>query len=142
MSKTPIIIVSGEPNSIFLEIFFKILKKNNFKKPIILIVSLDLFKKQMKKFNFNFKINLLNKKITAIDKIKKKEINIINIDFKFKNDSPKIIIGLLAFMICLEISLFPSKISFNNWVCPFKLSYGYVRSPKSLSEIILVLLFK
>jgi 4-hydroxythreonine-4-phosphate dehydrogenase len=86
----PIIITAGEPNSIFLEIFFKTLQKNNFKKPIILIVSLDLFKKQMKKFNFNFKINLLNKKITVIDKIKKKEINIINIDFKFKKIFNKI----------------------------------------------------
>ena len=28
MNYSPIVIVAGEPNSIFLEIFFKILKKN------------------------------------------------------------------------------------------------------------------
>ena len=42
MSFKPILIVSGEPNSVFLEIFFKSLKSNNFKKPIILIASLKL----------------------------------------------------------------------------------------------------
>ena len=74
MNYNPIIITAGEPNSIFLEIFFKTLQKNNFKKPIILIVSLDLFEKQMKKFNFNFKINLLNKKRIELEKIKKKRL--------------------------------------------------------------------
>ena len=36
MRNKVILIVGGEPNSIFLEIFFKALIKNNFKKPIIL----------------------------------------------------------------------------------------------------------
>jgi 4-hydroxythreonine-4-phosphate dehydrogenase len=39
MNYKPIILVSGEPNSIFLEIFFKILKKYNIKNPLILISS-------------------------------------------------------------------------------------------------------
>ena len=39
MKYKPILIVAGEPNSIFLEIFFKAIKNNNFKKPIVLIVS-------------------------------------------------------------------------------------------------------
>ena len=39
MNYSPILIVSGEPNSIFLEIFFKILKKNKFRSPFILISS-------------------------------------------------------------------------------------------------------
>ncbi len=59
MNFKPILIVAGEPNSIFLEIFFKSLKKNNFKKPIILIASLKLLKLQMKKLNYKKKINLL-----------------------------------------------------------------------------------
>ena len=37
MKNKPIIIVNGEPNSIFLEIFFKSLKKKNYNSPIILI---------------------------------------------------------------------------------------------------------
>ena len=35
MKNEPIIIVAGEPYSIFLEIFFKSVKRNIFKKPII-----------------------------------------------------------------------------------------------------------
>ena len=57
MSYKPIIIVNGEPNSIFFEIFFKALKKK-YKSPIILIASLNLLKKQMKYFNFKKKINI------------------------------------------------------------------------------------
>jgi len=40
MNSKPIIIVSGEPNSIFLEIFFKSIKKNNKIKYIYLSVPL------------------------------------------------------------------------------------------------------
>ena len=35
MNYKPIVIVAGEPNSIFLEIFFKTLKNNKFTKPIV-----------------------------------------------------------------------------------------------------------
>ena len=34
MQYKPILIVSGEPNSIFFEIFFKTLKKKNLQKPL------------------------------------------------------------------------------------------------------------
>ena len=64
MKIKPIIIVAGEPYSIFLEIFFKVFKSKFYKKykqPIILIGSKNLVKMQMKKMNFNFKINLLEK---------------------------------------------------------------------------------
>jgi len=56
MNYKPIILVGGEPYSIFLEIFFKSIKKQKFKNPIILISSKDLIIAQMKKLNFNFKI--------------------------------------------------------------------------------------
>ena len=56
---SPILIVSGEPNSIFLEIFFKIISKNKFKSPIILISSKKLLDLQMKNLKFKRKINLL-----------------------------------------------------------------------------------
>ena len=62
MSIKPILVVLGEPNSVFLELFFKTRKLATFKKPIILIGSKKLLIKQMKHFNFNFKINLLDKK--------------------------------------------------------------------------------
>ena len=56
MNRQPIIIAAGEPNSIFLEIFFKSLKLNTYKSPIIIIVSKRLLKEQMRKLGFNIKI--------------------------------------------------------------------------------------
>ena len=60
MNYSPIIIVAGEPNSIFLEIFFKVLKKNKILSPIILITSHKLLNMQMKKLRFKKKVNLLS----------------------------------------------------------------------------------
>ena len=48
MSTKPILIVAGEPNSIFLEIFFKAMKLKT-KNPLILIASHKLLLMQMKK---------------------------------------------------------------------------------------------
>ena len=50
MKNKPIIIISGEPYSIFLEIFFKIFKTKlvkNYRRPIILIGSSNLVKMQI-----------------------------------------------------------------------------------------------
>ena len=80
MNFSPIIIVAGEPQSIFIEIFIKAvqkLKKN--KKPIILISSKEILKKNMRKFKKNLKINNLKKDFSNIHK---KRINLINIDYK------------------------------------------------------------
>ena len=63
MNYKPILIVAGEPNSIFLEIFFKALKYKKFQSPIIIVASKKLLNKQMQNLNFNFKINLIEKKI-------------------------------------------------------------------------------
>ncbi len=61
MNFKPITIIAGEPNSIFLEIFFKTLKKK-IKRPIVLIASHKLLKMQMQKLKFKKKIKLLDKK--------------------------------------------------------------------------------
>ena len=57
MNYKPIIIVAGEPNSIFFELFFKVIKKK-IKSPIILIASKKLILKQAKilKKKINFSI--------------------------------------------------------------------------------------
>ena len=60
MNSKIILIVAGEPNSIFSEILFKTLNKVNCKKPIVLICSNKLLKLQKKKLNFKKKIKLLN----------------------------------------------------------------------------------
>ena len=77
-----ILIVPGEPNSIFFEIFFKSLKKIKIKDPIILITSVNLLKFHMKKMNFKKKINLI--KIKQIDKLKidNNFLNVIDISYK------------------------------------------------------------
>ncbi len=88
--KKPIIIVAGEPYSIFLEIFFKTYKKVKLNNPIILIVSKKMFLAQMKKLKYNFKVNIIEKKNFDIEKINKKKINIINVNFSFKKTFDKI----------------------------------------------------
>ena len=81
MNYKPILIVAGEPNSIFLEIFFKSLRIKKFKSPIILIASQNLIKLQMKKLKINMKIKILN--LDKIDKYKlnNKVINLINVEY-------------------------------------------------------------
>lgn len=90
MKNKPIIIVAGEPFSVFSEIFLKSIKKNLHKKPIILIISKNLFIKQMQKLNLKCQINLIDKNNFNLKKLTKKKINIINVDFKFKKTFDKI----------------------------------------------------
>tara|TARA_B100000579_G_C22798052_1_gene838200 strand:+ start:398 stop:1360 length:963 start_codon:yes stop_codon:yes gene_type:complete len=83
----PIIIVSGEPNSIFLEIFLKSLKLRNYKSPIILISSLKLLKFYMKKFKYQKKINLLDHKNLKVSKLNNKSINLVDVKIKLDKDN-------------------------------------------------------
>ena len=87
MKTKPIIIVAGEPYSVFLEIFFKIFKLKfykNYKHPIILIGSKNLIKMQMRKMNFNYKINLVNKNFLKNSSIKNNKINLIDVKLNLK----------------------------------------------------------
>jgi len=84
MKIKPILVVGGEPNSVFFEIFFKSITSNKFKSPIILIMSLDLIIKQMKFLNYKKKINLIKIKNIKKYKLDNKQINLI--DVKYKNN--------------------------------------------------------
>ena len=90
MNYKPIIIVAGEPNSIFLEIFFKCIQKNYYKSPLIIIVCKKLLIKQMKHLGFKFKINQINLDNVSFKDLNNKKINIIDVDFNFKNIFEKI----------------------------------------------------
>ena len=90
MNYKPIIIVAGEPFSIFIEIFFKALKKNRFKHPIVLIVSKNLMIKQMKKLKINHKFFLINKNNFDLAKLNNSRTYIIDVDFSFKKPFEKI----------------------------------------------------
>ena len=70
MKFKPIIIVAGEPNSIFVEIFFKILNKKVFKSPIILICSKKILLKQSKVLNLKIKFNEISKEEIFLKKKK------------------------------------------------------------------------
>ena len=84
MRSKPTLIVAGEPNSIFLEILFKSLKLKKTKRNFILICSKSLLLLQMRKLNYNYKINLINKASINLNKLNQNKINIINIDYEFK----------------------------------------------------------
>ena len=93
MKNSNIVIVAGEPYSVFFEIFFKTFKKNkiqNIKNPIILIGSKKLLLKQMLRLNYNFKINEIYFKDINKIKINNKKINILNVNFNYKKAFDKI----------------------------------------------------
>ena len=90
MNYKPIVIVAGEPNSIFLEIFLKVLKKKKFKSPIILIASLRLLKLQMKHLRVFKKIKLLEIKKLKQYKLDNKVINLVNIEYNTQKAFEKI----------------------------------------------------
>jgi len=90
MNSNIILIVNGEPNSVFSEIFVKSIKKVKIKTPIIYIFSEKLLKKQMKKLKINKKIELINPRKINNYKLNNNSINLINIDYKQKKPFEKI----------------------------------------------------
>ena len=86
MNFNPIIIVGGEPQSIFIEILLKAFKK--IRKPIILISSKTILKKNIKRFNYRLNFNELK---NDLSNIKKGKINLIDINYKKFSFSKKII---------------------------------------------------
>ncbi len=93
MKNKPLLIVLGEPNSIFSEILFKIYKKKviqKYNRPVVVVGSENLLRSQMKSLKYSIKI----KKINTLDlknlKLSKKFINIINVQYKFKKVFDKI----------------------------------------------------
>ena len=81
MNYKPILIVHGEPNSVFLEIFFKSLKYKKFKNPLILICSQKILKFQMKKLKFKKDIKLVNPLLLKKIKLDNNKINIIDVNY-------------------------------------------------------------
>ena len=93
MKNNPILIVLGEPNSIFSEILFKIYKKKiiqKFNRPIIVIGSEKLLQSQMKYLNYSIKIKKINSVNIKNLSINNKFIKKINVDYNFKRIFDKI----------------------------------------------------
>ena len=90
MNYKPILIVAGEPNSIFLEIFFKSIKFHHYKSPLIIIASKRLLEQQMKKLGFIFEINTIDQNFKKFHILNNKKINLINVEYKFNSCFEKI----------------------------------------------------
>ncbi|MDA9646861.1 4-hydroxythreonine-4-phosphate dehydrogenase PdxA [Candidatus Pelagibacter sp.] len=90
MNYKPILIVAGEPNSIFLEIFFKSIQANHYKSPLIIIASKKLLEQQMMKLGFFFEINTIDQNFKKFNLLDNKKINLINVEYKFKSCFEKI----------------------------------------------------
>ena len=105
MSTNKILIILGEPNSTFSEVLFKYFRSKFFKhnkNKIILIGNKKLFQKQMIKLKYNFKI----KEISSLKKYSTKEINIINVDYKFKKTFSEITSNSKKYIEkCFELGL-------------------------------------
>ncbi|WP_440914102.1 4-hydroxythreonine-4-phosphate dehydrogenase PdxA [Candidatus Pelagibacter sp.] len=95
MNSKAILIVTGEPNSVFSEILIKSLKKTKVNKPVIIITSYNLLNIQLQKLKLNSKIHFKLIKLDSLSKTKlrNKSINVINVDFNqnkaFKKISKK-----------------------------------------------------
>jgi 4-hydroxythreonine-4-phosphate dehydrogenase len=81
MNFSPILIASGEPNSVFIELFFKVFNNNKIKSPIILISSKRLINLQMKKLGFKNKIRLIDASNLESYKLDNKTINLIDVKY-------------------------------------------------------------
>ena len=106
MNFKPILLVAGEPNSIFLEILFKIYKNKKIKSPLILIGSQKLIHMQMKKLNFKKKIRLLELDNIKSYKLDNSSINLINVKYNQKKAFEKISVKSKTYIQnCFEIVL-------------------------------------
>ena len=100
-----ILIVLGEPQSIFSEILFKYFSSKKFlrnKKKIILIGNIKILQKQIKQLKFNFNL----KSVKSINDAKNNELNIININYNNKKIFSKISSNSTKYISsCFKIAL-------------------------------------
>ena len=109
----PIIIVLGEPYSVFSELFFKFLKsskKKFLKNPIIVVGCEKLLKKQMKKLKYQFKFYKVEKTKLNYIGLNNKKINIVDIEFNFDKTFDKISSRSNTYILkCFKNALFILK---------------------------------
>ena len=86
----PILIVAGEPNSIFVEILIKSLIKKKFKSPILLIISKKVFLSQMRKLKIKIPFKVINEKNLNNLILDNKKLNLLNVNYNFMKPFEKI----------------------------------------------------
>ncbi len=89
MSKNfkPILVVAGDPKSVFLEIYFKSLKLIKISNPLILIVNEKILINQMSISNHKFRLNKLKNDKIDFKKLNNKMINFINVPINSKDNN-------------------------------------------------------
>ncbi len=106
-----ILVVLGEPQSIFSEILFKYFCSKKFsknKKKIILIGNKKILEKQIKKLKFSFNLQA----VKTVNEAKIKDINIINVNYKNRRIFSKISSNSKKYISnCFKIGL---KLVLNN----------------------------
>ncbi len=85
MKNNHILVVTGEPKSVFLEIFFKAIKYKKYKSPIILICNKNFLIPYIKKIKLKKKIRILELHQLNKYKLNNNYINLINIKLKKNN---------------------------------------------------------
>ena len=90
MKYKPIVIVAGEPNSIFVEILIKSLIKKRFKSPILLIISKKVFLLQVQKLKINFPFKIIDENNLDNLILDNKKLNLININYNIDDAFEKI----------------------------------------------------
>ena len=105
MKINKILIVLGEPQSVFSEILFKYFNSKEFsknKKKIILIGSKNLLQKQMKKLKFNFNLSTIN----HLNDASINKLNILNVNYINKKTFSQISSSSEKYISkCFEIGL-------------------------------------
>ena len=86
MKSKPILVVAGDPQSIFLEIFFKAIKFKKYQSSIILICDKKILDHFIKKNNINKKIELVTLKKLYQNKFDQNHLNLIDIECKNINN--------------------------------------------------------
>ena len=133
MNYKPIIVVAGEPNSIFMEIFLKSLQYKKYKSPIILIASYSLLKLQMEKLDYKFNINLLDFYESKIWNLNKKKINLINVNYKTTKAFEKISSKSKKYIVkCFDLALKLLELNISNKLINGPISKKYFLEKKYL----------
>ena len=105
MNYKPIIIVAGEPNSVFFELFFKVIREK-IKSPIILIASRKLITKQAKILKKKINFSITNEFEIIKKKNNLKRINLIDVDFNQSSGFSKITPKSIHYITtCFDIAI-------------------------------------
>ena len=107
MKNKPILILTGDPRSIFLEIFFKSFKKNKFRSPVLLISSKKILVSQMRKNKLKKKIRFIRLKDVKKSKLDNKSLNLVDVGYSRKKQNEYL-------KNCFDISFRLIKSGFTN----------------------------